>query len=286
MLLQGALRLAFLTFLTCFGVQSAAVSDELTNRIKIEYGPPANAQDQAVRDLLTRQQALEKLQLIFAPFRLPLDLTIKTASCNGEANAWYERPQKKPAVTICYEYIEEIKIPSGAMPSGVTSADAVTGQFFYVAAHELGHAIFDLLDIPIFGNLEDAADQFATYIMLQFGKEQARRLIVGAAYSYRDDVQKNETTVSLRKFASSHSPPQVRFFNLICLAYGADQQLFADVVEKGYLPESRAKRCKREFREIAFAFKQLIRSHVDFQMAKSVLESDWLPDTQRELHPQ
>lgn len=59
------------------------------------------------------------------------------------------------------------------------------GQFFYVFAHEMGHAMFDILRVPIFGNAEDAADQFATYIMLQFGKDQARRLITGAALSYK-----------------------------------------------------------------------------------------------------
>src|SRR6516162_6765143 len=35
------------------------------------------------------------------------------------------------------------------------------------------------LRMPIFGSAEDAADNFATYIILQFGKNQARRLIVG-----------------------------------------------------------------------------------------------------------
>jgi hypothetical protein len=208
---------------------------------------------------------------------LPIDLTIKTAGCDGEANAWYERPQMKAAVTICYEYIEEIRIPKQTTPAGITPVDAVIGQFFYVAAHEVGHAMFDLLDVPIFGHPEDAADQFAAYVMLQFGKSQARRLIGGAAFSYREDVLKSEVTLPLKDFSGSHGSPQERFFNILCLAYGADQQLFADLIEKGYLPESRAKYCKKEFREVAYAFKHLIRQHVDEAMANSVLETDWLP---------
>jgi hypothetical protein len=266
-----------LAFAACLDARGAFADEARTDRIKIEYAPPTNPQHQAVYDLLRRRGALEKLQQIFAPFRLPLDLTIKTADCDGEANAWYERPQMKPAVTICYEYIEEMKIPNATAPAGITTDDALIGQFFYVAAHEVGHAAFDLLDVPIFGKLEDAADQFATYIMLQFGKDQARRLIGGAAFSYKEDVLKSETTVTLKAFSNSHSRPQERFFNLLCLAYGADQKLFSDLIEKGYLPESRAKRCKREFREVAFAFKHLIASHVDAEMARKVLETDWLP---------
>ena len=41
-----------------------------------------------------------------------------------------------------------------------------------------------LLKIPLFGREEDAADQFSAYIMLHFGKEDAHRLIEGAAYQY------------------------------------------------------------------------------------------------------
>jgi hypothetical protein len=46
--------------------------------------------------------------------------------------------------------------------------------------------MFHLLEIPIFGREEDAADQFAAYILLQFGKERAPRLIKGAAYGVRE----------------------------------------------------------------------------------------------------
>ena len=84
---------------------------------------------------------------------------------------------------------------------------------------------------------EDAADQFAAYIMLQFGKEQAHRLITGAAYSYKNYVQRAEVTAPLAAFSDAHAPPAQRFYNMLCLAYGADSTLFADVVDKGYLAE-------------------------------------------------
>jgi len=61
---------------------------------------------------------------------------------------------------------------------------AAVGQFLWVTLHEAGHAIFDILDVSIFGHPEDAADNFATYVMLQFGKGQAQRLIGGAAWAW------------------------------------------------------------------------------------------------------
>jgi hypothetical protein len=48
---------------------------------------------------------LEKLQQIFSPFKLPIDVTLKTVGCDGADNAWYQRP----TMTICYEYLARTK---------------------------------------------------------------------------------------------------------------------------------------------------------------------------------
>jgi hypothetical protein len=271
---QRVLWLAFLVLALLLPGKNASAEDARPDRIKIDYVAPTNPEQKAIYDSLRSRAVLEKLQKIFAPFKLPLDLTLKTITC-GEVNAWYERPNMKPTVTICYEYIEEMRVPKETTAAGITPDDAIAGQFFYVAAHEIGHAMFDLLDVPIFGRPEDAADQFATYIMLQFGKDQARRLIGGAAYSYREDL--HGMTASLKSFSDVHGTPQQRFYNILCMAYGADQKVFSDLVVKGYLPESRAKRCKKDFGEVVFAFQHLIRPHVDTEMAQRVLQTEWLP---------
>ena len=254
----------------------AAAADVETNRIKIEYFTPQNSAYIPTMNLLMERQTLEKLKEVFSPFRLPIDLMLRTGDCGGAANAWYDRP----AMTICYEYVQEILqgLPKETTPDGITPTDAAIGQFFYVVAHEMGHAAFELFEVPVFGNAEDAADQFSTYIMLQFGKEQARKLITGAAYSYRKYLQNPKVTAPLAAFSDVHGAPAQRFYNLVCLAYGADPQLFADVVEKGYLPKERASSCKREYNQVAFAFRELIGPHIDQQLARQVLDKTWLPD--------
>ena len=253
-----------------------AATNAETNRIRIEYFRPTDPALLSTYELVKERRVLEKLQEIFSPFRLPIDLTIKTGDCQGVSNAWYDRP----AMSICYEYVHEIlqSLPQKTTPEGITSVDAAIGQFFYVVAHEMGHAAFELFKVPIFGNAEDAADQFSVYIMLQFGKEQARRLIMGAAYSYKKYVQSSTVTAPLAAFSDVHAAPAQRFYNLVCLAYGADPMLFADVVDKGYLPKDRAKSCKREYDQVTFAFRDLIGPHLDQQLAKQVLDKTWLPD--------
>jgi len=82
----------------------------------------------------------------------------------------------------------------------------------------------------------------------------------------------------LAAFSDAHSPPAARFYNMLCLAYGADSDLFADFVTKEYLPKQRASSCRKEYGEIVYAFKALIVPHLDTGIAKQVMQTNWLPD--------
>jgi len=256
-----------------FGALASA--DDQPNRIRIEYVPPTNPEHQAIYEMVQERRVLEKLQEIYGAFRLPFDLTLRMVGCDGVSNAWYQRGR----VSVCYEYLADVQkmMPHETSASGVTPHDAMVGQFFYVVSHEMGHALFDMLNVPVFGGGEDAADQFATFIMLQFGKDQARRLVTAAAYSYRNFLTHQKVTAPLKAFSDKHSPPASRFYNMLCLAYGADSTLFGDFVEKGFLPKERAEGCRREYGEVSFAFQKLLAPHLDKAIAQSVMKKDWLP---------
>ena len=47
---------------------------------------------------------------------------------------------------------------------------------------------------------------------------------------------------------------------------------------KGYLPKERANSCKREYDQVAFAFRDLIVPHLDQQLARQVMDKTWLPE--------
>ena len=257
-------------------------AEEAPTRIHVEYVPPKNSEHQKIYDMVKQRGTLETVKKIFSPFQLPVDLVIKTVACDGVANAWYQREGKQPTVSVCYEYLQEIwkSMPKEMMEAGVTQADAICGQLFFAMAHELGHAMFDIFDVPVFGRQEDAADQFAAFIVLQLGGEQAHRLIRGAAYAYYDYVknfkEKPKVTVPLAAFSSDHGSPEERYYNLLCTAYGYDDKLFAAVVEKEYLPQSRAKKCKFEYEDLKFAFDQVFLPHLDMGMVKTIVAKNWL----------
>lgn len=257
------------------------------NRITIEYVPPKNSDFQQIYDLLRQRHALETLQQMFAPFRLPEELKITTKEC-GELNAWYSRETGKPVLTLCYDLLQHFwqALPKEPTPVGITRTDAAAGQFFWLATHEMGHVLFDFYHVPIFGNQEDAADNFAAYIMLQFGKERARRLIGGAAWQFKEYISdyrtKPQVKLRLAAFSSNHGQPEQRFYNLMCMAYGADPVTFGDLTQNGYLPATRASTCGYEYNTFVFAFHREITPHIDLQMARRVLDTNWLP---KEVHP-
>ncbi len=253
----------------------AGAADAKPDQVRVRYGKPVNPAYSTLYEEVKARRVLEKLQEIFSPFRLAAELTIETTDCEGRSNAWYHRP----TITLCYEYLDDIRksVPKETTPAGITPADALVGQFFYVVAHEFGHAAFDLLALPSFGRFEDIADQFSVYMMLRLGKDDARRLVSGAAYSYRSVLQAPMAFVPLQAFSDVHGLPAQRFFNLLCLAYGSDPDAFADAADEKYLPRARAGDCRREYAQVAYAFQRLIEPHIDRELGNRVWAKHWLP---------
>jgi hypothetical protein len=243
-------------------------------RVDIRYVAPTLADLEPVHKFLKEHEALELARELLSPLRLPRRLLIKTETC-GTSDAWYE----KGVITICYEFLDDFwkNAATETTPIGLAPIDTVIGPFIDLVLHEAGHAVFEMLRIPVFGREEDAADQFSAYIALQFGKADARRLILGNAYQYRKDLEAGGPPPALKSFADTHGTSAQRFFNVLCIGYGADPKLFQDVVDKGYLPKERADGCTDEYRQVAHAMNVLIMPHVDRRRAEQVLKIEWLP---------
>src|SRR5690606_23134006 len=91
----------------CDALKARAVSPVMntaSERLRVEYVPPTNPGHRSLYELLQQRRALEKVQEIFSPFQLPIDLTLKTVGCDGVSNAYYQRPELR----VCYEYLDEI----------------------------------------------------------------------------------------------------------------------------------------------------------------------------------
>jgi len=243
-------------------------------RVIIDYIDPRLQKSQATLDRLRKRQVLEELSLFLSPLRLPRVLRVRTKTC-FQANAFYVPAEW--AINLCYEFYESLETmaPETVSPQGFTRDEVIVGGFIDAILHELGHALFDILNVPVFGREEDAADQLSAFLMLQFGKDVARTTIKGAAYTYL--VAKNPRTRTA--YADEHGAPAQRFFNYMCLAYGGEPEAFREYVDRGILPKARAEGCSREYQLVRRAFAKTIYPHIDQELMKKVQTVQWLRPT-------
>jgi len=185
-------------------------------------------------------------------FSLPHDIFIGFDNCE-EANAFYD-PEKK-TVTVCYELAEDLyEAFKKDFKTDEQVEDAVTNATTFVFFHELGHALVDAYDLPITGREEDAVDQLSV-LLLADGTEEGERMVLDAAVSFSRQASDELDELA---FADEHSLDQQRYYSIICLLYGQDEEKFASLVKDGTLPESRAERCSDEFARVDKAWDVLL----------------------------
>ena len=85
----------------------------------------------------------------------------------------------------------------------------------------------------------------------------------------------------MEDYAGEHGTPAQRFFNVLCIAYGADTKLFADIVSGGYLPKTRAEYCEEEYEQVQDAFDLLVLPHIDVVLAEKVRNTKWLREPEQ-----
>jgi uncharacterized protein (DUF924 family) len=259
--------------LGCGAAAAAQPVEFKRDRFRTEYVQPDDPSHRALYVALKDARVLEKFRAFLSFIRLPRTLTLRLTGCDGDDNAWYDADER--AVTVCYEYLAHLRriAPPAPTPAGVTPENAFTGPLLEVFLHEIAHALFDQLRLPILGREEDAADQLAALILLHLEPRAARDTVAGVAWMYAVDAR--QAKVGEAAYANVHSLDAQRFYNLLCLAYGAEPALFADVVSNKLLPADRAEGCRDEYRQVAYAVRTLMRPYIDLPQRDQMLAREW-----------
>ena len=268
-----------------WSVPAPAAEEAHPRSILIDYVRPADPSLSPYHDLARERRMLEHVRDVFAPLRLPRPLTVRTASCDGEVDAWYEND----VVQVCYEYLRYVDglARSRRRPAGLGEEDAFLGPVIEVFLHELAHAIFDYLRIPILGKEEDAADQLAALGLLSFEPERAKGLISGLLFMHLNDAgfrhprQLNRRHIRFadpKAMADEHSTALQRLYTVLCLAVGSGNEGFAAAVGRA-LPADRAESCPGEYAQVVHAYRALVLPHVDPAAAEAVRPFGWPPSS-------
>jgi len=263
--------------------------------ITTEYIPPAL---QVHSDRLKARKVLEEFTQFLSPLKLDKPLKLTTAQCD-EVNASYNGDG---LVTMCLEMVRHFHTDLAAFVDGklyfdkkkkeftresssttvllkprlpgITRGEAAVGGFLSVFLHELGHAVFHLLEVPVLGREEHAADEIAALIMVQFGEDVAWTAIKGAAAEW-DLSSQVEEYVSF-PYYDEHSASLQRLGTFLCVAYGHHPARFQEMVDVGVLPPARAKSCESEYAEIAAAFNATVKPKIDDALLAKVRMKKWL----------
>ncbi|GAA6209558.1 hypothetical protein NBRC116601_28510 [Cognatishimia sp. WU-CL00825] len=119
--------------------------------------------------------------------------------------------------------------------------------------HEFGHALIDILELPIFGQEEDAADVLSVFLLSEFyDEESAVQLAYDTAFGFLGEAE--QTDAADIPFWDVHGPDIQRYYNLVCLFYGANPDERDDVAQDLGLPEERADYCPDEFDQAAHSW--------------------------------
>lgn len=133
-----------------------------------------------------------------------------------------------------------------ALPEDPDTADFVASNLIAVFYHEVGHALIDVLALPVLGREEDAADTLSALLIDRFWQEDAAVELVYAnalAFLLFADLSEGEDP----GYWGAHSLDMQRYYNLVCLFYGANPDERDDVAAELDLPTERRESCPEEW---------------------------------------
>ncbi|SFR38532.1 DUF4344 domain-containing metallopeptidase [Litoreibacter janthinus] len=130
----------------------------------------------------------------------------------------------------------------------------VEANLLAIFYHEMAHAVIDLMEIPIYGQEEDAADTMAVLLIdALYEEEVAQGIAYDSAFGYINDPDGTEEVA----YWDLHGPDEQRYFNHVCLFYGAAPEDREELAEDLGLPPERAVSCSEEYEQAIDSWGQI-----------------------------
>ena len=235
--------------------QTAPVITDLGDFVPIYYSA-TNGQNLVQKSNYENQRFLEGFTgRLTQTLALPYNVYLTMDECD-EPNAFYYPDYKR--IVICYELITFLE--GRLAPYSDTRAELsqnVHGFVTWIMLHELGHALIDVYDLPTTGNEEDAVDQFATIIALEYiPPDQAGNVLYATLLAW--SLGQNSIFPTEGQLAGPHSLASQRFYNVACWIYGSDLHAYSNLVDNGILPEERARQCQSEYERMSESWYRLV----------------------------
>ncbi|ODT70945.1 MAG: hypothetical protein ABS75_11060 [Pelagibacterium sp. SCN 63-23] len=113
--------------------------------------------------------------------------------------------------------------------------------------HEVGHLLIDKLDLPVLGREEDAADNIATWILLEKKTPDSNQALEDAAKGWLLTGRSFDDYFGDDDYASGYSPERHRALQIVCLMVGADGSAFRKVANAYSISPERQNTCHFDY---------------------------------------
>ena len=244
--------------------QSAVTSAD--SPISVVYVPPSNPELSTIYYFAKRNGILEAASRnVMRNLKLVNPPKVQANAC-GKINAYYQPSSK--TISVCYELLDLVfrSLPDdfkngretynwfdGLRPSDEQIARFSSGLLDYVFFHEFGHALVDLLKLPVLGKEEDAADQVSLFLLL---KQQS------SVDNLRGAVWFNKGARIFFSRNDTHSWGPQRQVNVACWAFGGNAKEFAPLLKIAKVSNERAKQCRYEYLKIQSSVQALLGANL------------------------
>ncbi|MFJ8545312.1 DUF4344 domain-containing metallopeptidase [Streptomyces sp. NPDC093586] len=222
--------------------------------IVIHYGTPADSDREGAAFLRGRKVAEEATSAIGALVDVDRPMSVGVVSCDGEGSSCDPEATR---VKVCYDEVSgtrELFRRTGPRRSD----DAVAAVMLETLFHEMAHALVDVLELPVHGREEDAADQFAALMLLRKGAVGEQQ-VLAAAEAWQLSEATNEDA---DEGPGTHSSDGRRAADHRCYVYGAASGRHRGLVGPDTLPDERAKGCAEEWNAARASWMTALASHL------------------------
>ncbi|WP_172299331.1 DUF4344 domain-containing metallopeptidase [Pseudoruegeria sp. HB172150] len=162
-----------------------------------------------------------------------------------------------------------LAIPAQAARLRDGSHEYLAANLLAIFYHEFGHALIDILKLPIFGQEEDAADVLSVFMIdALFDGETAVDMAYHTAYGFLGEAKNSSGDEPA--YWDVHGPDLQRYYTFVCLFYGADPDNRRRVAEDLELPDARRMTCVDEYEKAAESWGPVVTSLYDNGPGRSI----------------
>lgn len=152
---------------------------------------------------------------------------------------------------------------NAAQGQTINDGDAfVDANLQHILQHEVGHALIELLALPVLSQEEDAADLYATMDVLDnFDEAEARQILTYAVIANLKMAQEAGNP-DINDYYGEHDLDIQRAYRIVCLGFGTDSDAFTKMADRFTMPDDRREGCIDDAARAWESWDQVLAPHM------------------------